>query len=228
MVKHFIHRENNPSDPAFLREERKFLERGRSALRLMEKHRQQLAEDIEEARRDAHRLGMSLAHAPESGYRAWLAVVGVGNRFRSDDGAGLEVARRLRETHPPGIRVLEEQGEPASLIEAWALMTEALVIDAVSSGAPPGTLHRFDATAEPLSAELFKSSTHALGVAEAVELARELERLPHRLSVYGIEGANFNPGEGLTPPVEATVEALVNELHAELGGGDLPSQPEEG
>ena len=222
MVKHFIHRELRQSDPAFLRHERRFLDRQRDALAVMQRHRDQLARDIENARREAHGLGISLAHAPESGYRAWLAVIGVGNRFRHDDGAGLEVASRLRATHPPGIRVLEEEGEPASLIESWALMQEALVIDAVSSGAQPGTLHRFDATAQPLPAEVFAPSTHALGVPDAIELARELDRLPHRLAVYGIEGDNFEAGEGLTPAVEATVSALAAELHEELGGEDRP------
>jgi hydrogenase maturation protease len=222
MVKHFIHREPNPMDPAFLREERKFLDREHDALSVMERHRDQLERDIEIARRDAHGLGISLAHAPASGYRAWLALIGVGNRLRHDDGAGLEVASRLRATRPPGIRILEEEGEPASLIQCFELMQEVLIIDAVSTGGKPGDLHRFDATHEPLPAETFRSSTHALGVADAIELARELDRLPHRLAVYGIEGEEFKAGEGLSPSVEATVKALVEELHAELGGGDLP------
>jgi hydrogenase maturation protease len=216
MVKHFIHREHKLTDPAFLREERKFLEAGRDSLHLMERQREQLQLDIEVARHKAHGLGISLAHAPESGYRAWLALIGVGNRFRGDDGAGLEVASRLRATHPPGCRILEEEGEPGSLIEDWALVQEALVVDAVSTGAEPGTLHRFDATAEPLPVELFRSSTHALGIADAVELARELDRLPPRLAVYGIEGENFETGEGLSPAVDATVDKLVAELCDEL------------
>ena len=53
---------------------------------------------------------------------------------------------------------------------------------------------------------------------DAIELARELNRLPHRLAVYGIEGESFETGEGLSPAVEATVNALVAELHHELGG----------
>ena len=219
MAKHFIHREHKPSDPKLLHEERKILDKQRDSLHLMERQREQLQADIEAARRDAHGLGISLRHAPESGYRAWLGLIGVGNRFRSDDGAGIEVARRLRETHPPGCRILEEEGEPTSLIEAWALVKEALVVDAVASGAPPGTLHRFDATHGPLPTEMFKGSTHSLGVADAVELARELDRLPPRLAVYGIEGESFETGEGLSPAVEATVNALVAELHAELGDG---------
>ncbi len=218
MVKHFIHRERKPSDPAFLREERRFLDRQEDALHLMERHRQELQEDIARARREAHELGLSLEHAPESGYRAWFALIGVGNRYRSDDAAGLEVARRLRATRPPGIRLLEEEGEPASLIHAFELMKEVLIIDAVSSGGRPGDLHRFDATHQPLPAETFRSSTHSLGVGDAVELARQLDRLPPRLAVYGIEGENFEAGEGLTPAVEATVDALVSELHRELGG----------
>ncbi len=216
MVKHFIHREHKPADQAFLHEERKFLDAQRDSLHLMERRREQLQRDIEAARRDAHGLGISLNHAPESGYRAWLALIGVGNRFRSDDAAGLEVASRLRSAHPPGCRILEEEGEPGSLIEDWALVTEALVIDAVASGAPPGTLHRFDASKGPVPTEMFRGSTHSLGVADAVELARELDRLPPRLAVYGIEGESFETGEGLSPAVEATVDALVDELCDEL------------
>lgn len=214
--RHFIHRELRHTDSQSLHEERVALDRQRETLRLMENHREQLTRDIATARRKAHELGLSLNHAPESGYRAWLALIGVGNRFRHDDAAGLEVAAQLRAARPPGCRILEEQGEPVSLIEGFALVKEALVVDAVSSGAEPGTLHRFDATAEPLPVELFRSSTHALGVADAVELARELNRLPPRLAVYGIEGESFETGEGLSPAVRATVDSLVAELCDEL------------
>ena len=55
-------------------------------------------------------------------------------------------------------------------------------------------------------------------MAEAVELARELDRLPGRLAVYGIEGESFEVGEGLTPIVEEAVERLVGQLRRELGG----------
>jgi hydrogenase maturation protease len=147
-----------------------------------------------------------------------LALIGIGNRFRRDDAAGLEVARRLRLARPPGVSILEQEGEPTSLIEAWSEAHDALVVDGVDSGADPGTLHRFEVADGPLPAELFRPSTHALGVAEAVELARELGRLPERLVVYGIEGEDFEVGEGLTPAVEEAVERLVMELYRELEG----------
>jgi hydrogenase maturation protease len=216
---HFFHRPGQQHvDPAFLREERRYLDHAYASLHVMEHHREHLVRDIENARALAGRAGVPLKPPFEQTDGIRLALIGIGNRLRRDDAAGLEVARRLALVRPAGVRVMEEEGEPASLIEAWAGVAEALVVDGVSSGAEPGTLHRFDATEAPLAAELFRPSTHALGVAEAVELARELDRMPRRLAVYGIEGESFEIGEGLSPAVEAAVEQLVAELCGELGG----------
>jgi hydrogenase maturation protease len=57
-----------------------------------------------------------------------------------------------------------------------------------------------------------RCSTHALGVAEAIELARALGRLPARLEVYAIEGARFTAGAGLSPAVEQAVGKLAASL----------------
>jgi hydrogenase maturation protease len=148
-----------------------------------------------------------------------VIVIGMGNAWRGDDGAGLAVARRLRERAPETLSVVEHEGEPVGLIEAWAGVREALVLDAVSSGAAPGTIHRLDARRERLPVELFRGSTHAFGLAEAIELARVLERLPERLLVYGVEGECFATGNGLSPEVERAVEELVEELSASTASG---------
>jgi hydrogenase maturation protease len=134
-----------------------------------------------------------------------MKVIGVGNEWRSDDGAGLEVARRL------GGQQL--QGEPIGLVEALDGTDELAIVDAVFSGAPPGTVHEFEAGAEPLPVAIFgASSTHALGLAEAIEIARSLGRLPARVRVLGIEGARFDYGRGLSPEVEAAVEECTRSI----------------
>jgi hydrogenase maturation protease len=218
MTRHFNHRTaHDRLDPAFLREEHRMVKAEHAALHVMERHRDHLIDDLERARSLAGAVGVTLRPVLEAA-RKLLMVIGVGNPLRGDDAAGIEVARRLSLARPPGVMVLEQEGEPATLLEAWAGADEALIVDGVSSGSPPGTLHRFVVTDEPLPAELFRPSTHALGVAEAVELARELGRLPRRLSVYGIEGESFDAGDGLTPLVQAAVERLVLELCGELGG----------
>lgn len=138
-----------------------------------------------------------------------MKVVGVGNRWRSDDAAGLEVAAKVRALSPPGIEVLEREGEPVALLDAFEGADAVVLVDAVSSGSPPGTLHRLDATATELPQDLFRRSTHHLGVPEAVELGRALGRLPAHVVVVGIEGASWDAGDELSPPVAAAVDAAV-------------------
>jgi hydrogenase maturation protease len=147
-----------------------------------------------------------------------IVVIGVGNEYRSDDGAGITVARRLRERFLTKITVLEESGEGAALIEAWKGATWVLLVDAVHSGAPPGTIHRLEARVAPVPTGFFHYSTHAFSVAEAIELARSLDQLPPQLIVYGIEGENFAAGVGLSRAVERAVEAVVERAAAEVRG----------
>jgi hydrogenase maturation protease len=143
-----------------------------------------------------------------------VVAVGVGNPYRSDDGAGLAVAERLRETAPE-IEVVTCEQEPLRLLDAWSGADLAIVVDAVSSGATPGTVHRFDATSEPVPSTVFRGSTHALGVGDAIELARTLGRLPDRVLVFGIEGERFTAGDRLSPAVAVAVEPLASELGEE-------------
>jgi hydrogenase maturation protease len=217
-----IHRDVRPTDQAFLHDERQFLQRQWGVLHMMERQREHLTRDIKRARSLAAQAGIEIEREAEAQIegevRKLLSLIGIGNRFRRDDGAGLEVVRRLRLAHPPGVVLIEQEGEPASLIEAWSTADEALVVDGISSGSRPGKLHRFDVIDAPLPAEIFNPSTHAMGLPEAVELARELDRLPPRLIVYGIEGESFEAGEGLSDPVQKTVEKLVLDLYHELTG----------
>jgi hydrogenase maturation protease len=147
-------------------------------------------------------------------------VIGVGNDMRGDDGVGLVVARKLAGHVDAGVRVIECEGEPVSLLAAWEGCTRALVVDATRSGAAPGVIRRIAAHEGPLPAALSGSSTHLLGIADAIELARALGRLPERTIVYGIEGETFAAGDGLSEPVAAAVDRVVAAVQRELGNGD--------
>lgn len=143
-------------------------------------------------------------------------VIGIGNRLRGDDAAGVVVAERLRPRVPDGVEVVSCDEEPSRLMEAWAGAESVLLVDTVSSGASPGTLHRFDAGEDAVPARTFRSSTHAIGIADTIELARALGRLPHRVRVYGIEAGSFETGSSLTPAVESAIAFLVKDVLAEL------------
>src|ERR1035438_6419832 len=123
-----------------------------------------------------------------------IVIIGVGNEYRSDNRAGIAVARRLRALFPTGVTILEESGEGTALMEAWQGAAWVMLVDAVRSGASPGTIHRLDARATSVPTGFFHYSTHAFSVAEAVELARSLDQLPPHLIVYGIAGEHSAPG----------------------------------
>lgn len=143
-------------------------------------------------------------------------LIGVGNEFRGDDGVGILAARRIREKTLPGIIIVECDGEATSLLDAWAGMKTVVIIDAVASGAPPGTIHRIDARRQSVSQELFPFSTHALGLAHAVELARSLGKLPINLVIYGIEGEQFTAGSNLSPKVQKALNEVLQLVTGEL------------
>lgn len=145
-----------------------------------------------------------------------ILILGVGNAYRSDDAVGLIVAHRVRTELGDVAEVREVRGEGTALLELWRGADAVIVIDAIQSGAAPGTVHRFDAKRQPLPASSLRSSTHAFGVAEAVALAWTLRQFPPRLVVYGIEGKNFAPGVELSPEVAHSVEELVARVRQEV------------
>lgn len=132
-------------------------------------------------------------------------VLGLGNRLRGDDGAGAEVAHRVQ-TLPS-----KEVIDPGRLIDLWSRDDDVIVIDAVSSGAAIGTIHRLDLTQSQLPLTSVTSS-HAFGLAEVVELARSLGKLPRSVRVYGIEIGRLSHGSSMSRSVAAAVEEVVAEI----------------
>ena len=167
--------------------------------------------------------GGTVTSEPHAG-RSSVLVIGVGNRFGSDDGIGPAVIDRVRQLCPE-TATLEVDGEAARLVEAWDNADLVVLVDAVRSGAAPGTSHRLvidrgsspDEFGEPTGA----TSSHAAGVAEAWALGAALGRTPARLVVLGVEGAEFGPGYRLTDEVAravpCTARAVRDEIHAVTG-----------
>ena len=107
---------------------------------------------------------------------------------------------------------MEHEGEPTALIDPWSGKRLAIVVDAIAGEGPPGTVRCFDATASELPSSFAGRSTHAFTVAQAIELARSLDRLPARLLVVGIEGASFEAGAAPGEPVAEAVEPAARKV----------------
>jgi hydrogenase maturation protease len=142
-----------------------------------------------------------------------MLIIGLGNPDRGDDAAGILVACRLAEW---GIEAIQHRGGTLDLIEIWGTADQAVIVDAVSSGAAPGTLHIWEARIAELRNNGLRSSTHAFDLADAIELARVLDRLPKKLMIYGIEAAQFVVGTPPSSQVLAGVERAVEHISSLL------------
>jgi len=137
-------------------------------------------------------------------------VVGVGNRARRDDGVGPVVAERVGAA-VPDLHVVEVSGDATRMLDLWADADLVVVVDAVRTGDPVGTCHRWnwrdgewDAVPPPSQV-----SSHLVGVREAIDLATALGRLPATLVVVGVEVADLGLGPGLSTAVADAVDHAV-------------------
>ena len=153
---------------------------------------------------------------PHRGLAPAPLLIGVGNEARGDDAAGVRAARLARALSWPRVRMIECEGDAAALLEAWHGEPAVVVVDAMSSGEAAGTVRRFDAAQRPLPARMFHSTTHGLGLAEAIELARSLGSQPARLVIYGIEGADFGHGTRLSGAVACAVREAALQINEEI------------
>ena len=145
-----------------------------------------------------------------------VRIIGIGNGLRGDDTVGLVVARRLRDLVGSQVQVMEMDGPCLDLLDLMEGAEKVLLIDAARGSGPEGLIHRFDATAGPIGREVFPTSTHAIGLAEAIEIGRALGRLPAVTLVYGIEIGGATIGNGLTAAVSAAVEEVTARILSEL------------
>ena len=144
-----------------------------------------------------------------------VGIVGVGNAMRGDDAAGLVLIERLAE-RAPDAHLYRSDGEVSGLIDCFGRHGSVVIVDAARADKPAGSIVRIDVLRETLDASRLRSSTHAFGLGETVELARALGALPGRLEVFAIVGECFDHGATLTLPVAAAVDEVVERIASEF------------
>lgn len=122
------------------------------------------------------------------------------------------MGERLREM---GVNAEVCESDPLAMIERWNPPDDVIIVDAMVTGAPVGTVQYWD---EPARAKwsAASSSTHGLAVGEAIRLAEILGRLPRRVQLCGIEGKQFQTGAGVSPKVQQAIENVAQRIAAEI------------
>ncbi len=144
-------------------------------------------------------------------------VVGVGNRDRGDDAVGPIVADAVRSASGGAVEVAVMEGDLSDLALRWRPDQPVIVVDAMLSGRPPGTMVVLDGLRGALGSSSGLLSSHGLGLAEAVRLAELLDRRPASLTVLAIEATAFDHFVPLSEPVAAAAALATERIRSVLG-----------
>ena len=145
-------------------------------------------------------------------------LIGVGNPHRGDDAAGWILADRLEAVCGHDFSIVRSDGDVGALLDWFATYPEVILVDAMDRAmiTTEEQVFRWDATREPIPSGLSGTSSHVLGVAQAIELARALNQLPKRLIVFGIPGRDFQMKQGLSPETERLLPHAVEQVLKEI------------
>ncbi len=143
--------------------------------------------------------------------------------MRGDDEVGLEITRRWREfqgvDYPQHTIEAETAESPGlTLLGLIAGLDASILVDAVQSGAPPGTLHKLTEE-DLLDFGAGTGSAQDWDAAETLSLGRKHapEDLPERIFIIGVEAVQFTLGEGLSPAVRNAIPEAVEMINEILG-----------
>lgn len=142
-------------------------------------------------------------------------IVGIGQHAAGDDAVGLLVVRALAAR---GLEI-RESADASILLTLLEAERRVVVVDAVVGGGPPGAVLRLDTGA--LAGGPAPLSSHGLGVADALELARTLygDHIVANVAIVGVAidrptGSTI----GLSPAVAAAVEPAATLVAAIASG----------
>jgi len=146
-------------------------------------------------------------------------ILGLGNPILGDDSVGLRVAREVarQRASDETLTIAEEERGGLALLEQMAGFDRVLVVDAIQTGAPVGTLHCLGVESVPTQRT---ATAHGINLRMALALGRQCGlSLPadDEIVILGIEAADvLTFSEQLTPEVEQAIHQAVAAIDAWL------------
>ncbi|MGD2142978.1 MAG: hydrogenase maturation protease [Anaerolineae bacterium] len=146
-------------------------------------------------------------------------ILGLGNPLRGDDGVGPRVVEELnRRGLPDGVIAVDGGTGGLDLFRLLERRKRVVIVDAADLGREPGQFARLTRDQMRLVMSDQRFSLHHAGLGEVLDLADALELALPEMVIFGVQPAEINWGEGLTPAVEAAVPALTDALFEEIEG----------
>ncbi len=139
-------------------------------------------------------------------------VIGVGNRDRGDDGVGPLAALAFAERWPDCAEIYLAEGDLSDLLLRWQADQSVVIVDAVVTDRVPGTISTLDGLDAQLPLDERLISSHGVGIGEAIELAKLLDRRPAAITIIGVEAGQCGHFMELSNPVARALPDVVDRI----------------
>ena len=147
-----------------------------------------------------------------------LTLIGIGQSFRGDDAIGIIAVKTWKEAHPgtaahPDLLVQTAETPGVGLLDMLTEAPQVVLVDAVRSGKPAGTIHRLTEQ-QIASFAAGMTSGHGWGVAESLKLGRTLGRedIPERIHIIGVEVQQVEIGTALSQVVKDQLPVILEDI----------------
>lgn len=140
-------------------------------------------------------------------------IVGLGTYLGHDDEIGLALVREIARDAAFAERCVlldsSDAATVASLLLEW--LRPVILVDAANMGVTPGEYRFFSDRDASMILKTSSVSTHGMGLAEGLELARTLG-FDQESCIFGVQPFDLSPGQGLTPEMTSHFPLLLDAL----------------
>lgn len=144
-----------------------------------------------------------------------ILVLGLGNMLLSDDGVGPALLVQLADSESRWkgqVEFLDGGTQGLALLGHLSGRRALIIVDALKTGAAPGTVHRLTLPELREISPGRAKSGHESNAGELLAAAQLLDELPDQLFVIGVEPEQLTTGIGLSPSVQKALPAASDQV----------------
>jgi len=149
-----------------------------------------------------------------------ILILGVGNILLKDEGIGVHVVKKLKESPlPVNVEVLDGGTAGLDLVDFIAGRKKLIVIDAVKAGDKPGTIYRLTEKNLSIKPKAIMSF-HEIDFLDALHMSEVMAEKPEETIVIGIEPKDMSDGTELSPEIKERIPSIIEVVMKELKNGN--------
>lgn len=145
-----------------------------------------------------------------------ILVLGIGNILLRDEGIGVRVIEHMHSMPiNKDVEIVDGGTSGMDLLDVLAEREKVIVVDAVDSGHEPGTVLQFGLD-QIVQKEQTAVSLHELGIAETINMTKQMGCAPKEVVFFGVQPQNIDCGLELSQSVQNVIQKVAELILAEI------------